>query len=367
MLVALLGMLCLQQVGLAANNQAPPPTSAETAALIDVQSGRILLEKDSDKRMRIASLTKIMTAIVAIEQGNINDIVTVSKNAYRKEGSSIYLKLGEKIKMEDLLYGLMLRSGNDAAVAIAEHVGGSVEGFARLMNEKAAYIGMANSHFTNPHGLDDSKDHYSTAADMARLTAYALKNPVFKKIVSTQVTTISNEGEKWDRKLANKNKMLRIYQGADGVKTGYTKLAKRCLASSATRNGQQLAIVVLNDSRDWDDSMKWMDYGFANYPKVELLKEKQRVKENARGDGATVYYTRQSFSYPLKPEEKDQIQMNLQIKDKNPYMEVKLKNQVIGRIQLDAVRESFAQALTLRITDHWKAFWQAWLGVLVNG
>ncbi|HBI03441.1 MAG TPA: D-alanyl-D-alanine carboxypeptidase, partial [Paenibacillaceae bacterium] len=150
-LLLLLGILLLQPPGLGwAATPAPPAISAQTSALIDVQSGRVLLEKDSTKRMKIASLTKIMTAIVAIENGNINDMVKTSNTAFGKEGSSIYLKRGEKLRLEDMLYGLMLRSGNDAAVAIAEHVGGSVEGFAHLMNEKARYIGMTQSHFTNP-------------------------------------------------------------------------------------------------------------------------------------------------------------------------------------------------------------------------
>lgn len=158
----------------------PLHISAQGAALIDVKSGRILFEKNGDQKMRIASLTKIMTAIVAIENGNLEDMVTTSDNAYGTEGSSIYLKRGEQLTLEDMLYGLMLRSGNDAAVAIAEHIGGSVEGFAFLMNEKAKILGMNHTHFVNPHGLDD-KEHYSTPKDMAILTAYALKNSTFKK------------------------------------------------------------------------------------------------------------------------------------------------------------------------------------------
>lgn len=370
-LLLLLGILLLQPPGLGLSaNPTPPAISAQTAALIDVQSGRILLEKNSTKRMRIASLTKIMTAIVAIEHGNINDMVKTSNNAFGKEGSSIYLKRGEKLRLEDMLYGLMLRSGNDAAVAIAEHVGGSVEGFAHLMNEKARYIGMTSSHFTNPHGLDDSNTHYSTARDMAVLTAYALRNPVFKKIVSTKVKNIPNQGEEWDRRLLNKNKMLRMYQGADGVKTGYTKLAKRCLASSATRNGQQLAVVVLNAPDDWDDCATWMDYGFSHFPKTELLKTKQAVQEKgAEGKEKTLYTTR-SFSYPLRPEEKESIKMNVKTVDDKPMMEVKLGEQIIGRVPLEdptKTKETMQLTLANRLKNQWHAFWQAWLGVLSDG
>jgi len=364
-------ILLLQMPGIVlAAPPAPPDISAQSAALIDVESGRLLLEKNSTKRMRIASLTKIMTAIVAIEHGNINDLVKTSDNAYGKEGSSIYLKRGETLRLEDMLYGLMLRSGNDAAVAIAEHVGGSVEGFAHLMNEKARYIGMTQSHFTNPHGLDDSNNHYSTARDMALLTAYALRNPVFKKIVSTKVKNIPNQGEKWDRRLLNKNKMLHMYQGADGVKTGYTKLAKRCLASSATRNGQQLAVIVLNAPDDWDDSAKWMDYGFSHYPKTELVKMKEAVKVKDEEQSEKTYYAIRSFSYPLHAEEKEDIKKEVKFIDHKPMIEMKLKNQVIGRVPLEAsqkAEETMKYNLAYRFMNQWHAFWQAWLGVLTDG
>lgn len=364
-------ILLLQMPGIVlAAPPAPPDISAQSAALIDVESGRLLLEKNSTKRMRIASLTKIMTAIVAIEHGNINDLVKTSDNAYGKEGSSIYLKRGETLRLEDMLYGLMLRSGNDAAVAIAEHVGGSVEGFAHLMNEKARYIGMTQSHFTNPHGLDDSNNHYSTARDMALLTAYALRNPVFKKIVSTKLKNIPNQGEKWDRRLLNKNKMLHMYQGADGVKTGYTKLAKRCLASSATRNGQQLAVIVLNAPDDWDDSAKWMDYGFSHYPKTELVKMKEAVKVKDEEQSEKTYYAIRSFSYPLHAEEKEDIKKEVKFIDHKPMIEMKLKNQVIGRVPLEAsqkAEETMKYNLAYRFMNQWHAFWQAWLGVLTDG
>ncbi|UUZ94377.1 D-alanyl-D-alanine carboxypeptidase [Paenibacillus sp. P25] len=226
----------LDRVGGSGNAEAAPAVSthAEAAALVDVASGRILYSSKGDKTMRIASLTKIMTAIVAIEHGNLSDKVKVSKNAFGKEGSSIYLKLNEEMNLKDLLYGMMLRSGNDAATAIAEHVGGSVEGFAYMMNEEARLIGMTGSSFKNPTGLDET-GHYSTANDMAKLTAYALKNPVFAEIVKTRVKKAPNPNESWDYTWINKNKMLSIYDGSDGVKTGYTKLAKRRLVSSATR------------------------------------------------------------------------------------------------------------------------------------
>jgi D-alanyl-D-alanine carboxypeptidase (penicillin-binding protein 5/6) len=238
------------------------PSNAVAHTLIDVASNRIIDEKNGTKRMRIASLTKVMTAIVAIEHGSISERVTVSKQAYAKEGSSLYLKLGETMSLRDLLYGLMLRSGNDAAVAIAEHVGGSLEGFVYMMNQKAEIIGISNTRFANPHGLDDSDQHYSTSNDMAKLTSYALHNSIFREIVKTKSIRVDNPNEQWDYKWYNKNKLLNLYEGADGVKTGYTKLAKRCLISSATRDNRQLVVVTLNDPTDWVDHIRLFDYGF---------------------------------------------------------------------------------------------------------
>jgi D-alanyl-D-alanine carboxypeptidase (penicillin-binding protein 5/6) len=288
---------------------APPSidTHAVGAALIDVESGRILYSKQGDVPLRIASLTKIMTAIVAIEHGNLADTVKVSKNAYAKEGSSIYLKLGEEMSLNNILYGLMLRSGNDAATAIAEHVGGSVEGFVYLMNEKAKLIGMTNSHFNNPSGLDDGKEHYASANDMAKLTAYALKNPVFKEIVKTKQKKVPNPNEKWDYTWFNKNKMLTLFEGADGVKTGYTKLARRCLVSSATRGGQQLAVITLNDSDDWADHARLLAYGFQHYPLKSIINKGNKAAEGSPWVAGV------SFSYPLLEKEEGLITQRVEL------------------------------------------------------
>lgn len=280
-------------------------THAKAAALIDVESGRILYSSRGDERLPIASLTKIMTAIVAIENGDLNSKVKVGKNAFAKEGSSLFLRLGEEMTLEDMLYGLMLRSGNDAATAIAEHVGGSVEGFVYMMNAKAELLGLRNTHFENPHGLD-AAGHYSSANDLAVLTAYALHNPVFKEIVKTQVKTADNPYEKWDYKWRNKNKMLYLYDGADGVKTGYTKIALRCLVSSATRNGQQLAAVTLNDGDDWNDHAALLDFGFSHFPLKPLI---------ARGDKVQNYdlVAGINFSYPFASGEEERVRKELVI------------------------------------------------------
>ncbi|WP_443147037.1 D-alanyl-D-alanine carboxypeptidase family protein [Paenibacillus sp. HWE-109] len=287
-------LLSLLLAPLAQVDAAPPGihTNAVGASLIDVESGRILYSQKGDTPMRIASLTKIMTAIIAIEQGNLNDKVKVTKTAFGKEGSSIYLKLGEEMRLHDMLYGLMLRSGNDAATAIAEHIGGSVDGFVYLMNEKAKMLGMDHSHFTNPSGLDEGEGHRSSPNDMAKLTAYALKNNVFQDIVSTKLKKVPNPNEAWDYSWLNKNKMLSLFEGADGVKTGYTKLAKRCLVSSASRNGHQLAVVTLNDPDDWSDHGRLLQYGFAYFPLLTLVNKGDAVEGSTGVVGRT-------FSYPL--------------------------------------------------------------------
>lgn len=331
-LTAMLG-LCASPAGFIEAAPAGISTHAKAAALIDVESGRLLYSSNGDQPMRIASLTKIMTAIVAIEHGNLADMVKISKRAVGKEGSSIYLKLGEEMSLTNLLYGLMLRSGNDAATAIAEHIGGSEEGFVYLMNEKAAQIGLSNSHFMNPHGLDD-EGHYSTANDLAKLTAYALKNEVFAEIVRTKVKSAPNPNEKWQYRWRNKNKMLTMYDGADGVKTGYTKKAFRCLVSSATRNGQKLAAVTINDGDDWADHQKLLDWGYQHYPLQTIASKDEEI-------AGYPYVVGQSFHYPLLTEEKGSIHTRLVLIDpvstayrlgERGKLEIYVNNQIVGSV-----------------------------------
>ncbi|GIP32346.1 D-alanyl-D-alanine carboxypeptidase family protein [Paenibacillus sp. J2TS4] len=311
-------------------------TYAEAAALIDVTSGRILYSKEGDKPMKIASLTKVMTAIVAIEQGTLSEPVTVSRNAFGKEGSSLYLKNGEEMSLHHLLYGLMLRSGNDAAVAIAEHIGGSIEGFALLMNQKAEELGMEHTQFINPHGLD-TEGHYSSANDMAKLTAYALKNPTFQEIVKTKTKRVPRPQEKWDAVWNNKNRMLTLYSGADGVKTGYTKQARRTLISSATRDGQQLAAVTLNDPNDWLDHSNMLDYGFKHYPLHVLLKQGDKV-----GEGLVLGT---SFVYPLTEDEAARLTIEREMISENTVayrlgergkLKLSMDGQMVGSVPIYA-------------------------------
>ncbi|MWC28422.1 D-alanyl-D-alanine carboxypeptidase family protein [Paenibacillus sp. MMS18-CY102] len=291
----------------AAGNVSAIGTQAKAAAIIDVDSGRLLYSKNGDQPMRIASLTKIMTAIVAIENGNLSDKVKVSVRAAGKEGSSIYLRAGEEMKLEDMLYGLMLRSGNDAATAIAEHVGGTLDGFVKMMNDKAEWIGLKHSQFMNPSGLDQ-EGHLSTANDLAKLTAYALHNPTFAAIVKTRLKKAPNPNEEWDYTWANKNKMLTMYEGADGVKTGYTKAALRCLVSSATRNGQQLTAVTINDSNDWADHRNMLDWGFQNFTPTVIAKQGQPISGYTLAAG-------QSFRYPLAKGEASELHSKLVLID----------------------------------------------------
>ena len=282
---------------------------AKSAITIEQSTGRILYEKDAHTKRRIASITKIMTAILAIESGKMDKTVTVSESILKAEGSAIYLKVGEKIKLSDLVYGLMLRSGNDAAIAIAEYVGGSVEGFATMMNQKAEWIGMENSHFTNPHGLDDSNNHYSTAYDMAILTQYAMKNKNYRKIAGTKIHRAPNPNEAWDRVWQNKNRLLtEKYKYCTGGKTGYTKKAKRTLVTTASKDGVDLITVTIDDSTDWADHIALYEAGFDQYSLVEVLPEGP-IDAVKKGFYKKKAHLRSSLIYPLTDEEKEKVKV----------------------------------------------------------
>ena len=231
-------------------------TSAASAILMDAGSGEVLYEHNADAQKLIASTTKIMTALVALREGALSDTVTVSREAAYTEGSSMYLREGEELSLETLLYGLMLCSGNDAAVAVAQHVGGSVEGFVERMNDTAQELGLRSTSFANPNGLDHEQ-HYSTARDMALLAASAMKDPTFRRIVSTKSVVI--EG----RTMTNHNKLLSMEEGCIGLKTGYTRAAGRTLVSCVERNGRRLIAVTLQDGNDWADHQALFDFGFS--------------------------------------------------------------------------------------------------------
>ncbi|MDL5141956.1 D-alanyl-D-alanine carboxypeptidase family protein [Bacillus atrophaeus] len=280
--------------------------SAKSAIVIDGASGRVLFAKDEHEKRRIASITKIMTAVLAIESGKMEETVTVSANAVRTEGSAIYLKEGQKVKLKDLVYGLMLRSGNDAATAIAEHVGGSLGGFVYMMNQKAEQIGMENTRFQNPHGLDDHEKHYSTAYDMAILTKYAMKLKDYQTISGTKVYKAETMESVWK----NKNKLLTgLYQYSTGGKTGYTKLAKRTLVSTASKDGTDLIAVTINDPNDWDDHMNMFEYVFNHYKTYIVAKKGDipKLKETFYGSHA---FIKRDVTYLLNEAEKDEVKIN---------------------------------------------------------
>lgn len=274
--------------------------SAQRAYVLDAVSGRAVYEKNADEQALIASTTKIMTALIVCEQCNVLDRMRIPKEAVGIEGSSMYLREGEVLTVQELLYGLMLSSGNDAAVALAIYCGGTVEGFVERMNDKARFLGLNNTHFENPNGLD-SPGHRSTAKDLAHLAAYAMENPVFYKTVSAKTVTVG------ERYLTNHNKLLWRVTGADGVKTGYTKAAGRILVSSATRQGRRVIAVTLDDPADWEDHTRLLEEGFSRYTIEKVLSKGQTVGsvEVVGGQSARVdVLAAADFSYALAKEEK---------------------------------------------------------------
>lgn len=237
---------------------------AHSAALMCAESGELLYELSPDELRPMASTTKIMTALVAIENASLDTVATVSPDAVGIIGSSVYLRDGEQITLESLLYALLLESANDAATQIAITVGGDEAGFVAMMNEKAKQLGLSHTHFSNPHGLD-SDGHYTTARELAAIAAAALENETFAEMAGTYKKVISTEDGSISRLLVNHNRMLRSYDGAIGVKTGYTSGAGRCLVSAARRDGVTLIAVTLDDHRDWADHTAMLDAGFAAY------------------------------------------------------------------------------------------------------
>ena len=247
-----------------------PVLNSKAAIIYDRTTKKVMWGKNIDTKRAMASTTKIMTAVVVLENCNLTDVVTISKKASNTGGSRLKLNTGDKITVNDLLYGLMLRSGNDAAVALAEFAGESVEGFANLMNKKAIELGLEKTHFVTPHGLDN-EEHYTTAYELAFLTDYALNNPVFSKIVSTKIYTINVNGV--NRTISNTNELLGNLRGVDGVKTGFTGNAMRCLVTSCTRDGNQIITVVLGadtKKQRTQDSIKLINYAFSNYERIDI-------------------------------------------------------------------------------------------------
>ena len=335
--------------------------SAQKAILMDAETGRVIYEKDAYSRSLIASTTKIMTALVVCEHCNVLDRMRIPKEAVGIEGSSMYLKEGEVLTVQELLYGLMLHSGNDAAVALAIYCGGTVEGFVQLMNDKAYRLGLTGTHFENPNGLDGPQ-HYSTARDLAVLTAYAMQNPIFAQTVSTKSVRVG------ERSLQNHNKLLWRVDGADGVKTGYTKAAGRILVSSAYRDGRRLICVTINDGNDWADHQNLLEDGFGRYENRMIVRAGDVLGKRAvvGGDAETVQLVAaEDFSFALTAQEQPQILLSGAEFDYAPvvqggdagYAYILLEEKAIGKVRL-----VYAQTVEQEKQPEKKPFWQRLLG-----
>ncbi len=277
-------------------------SSISAEIVIEQSTGRILHEKNSEIKLPMASTTKIMTALVAIENTDPDDLVIIPREAQGVEGSSIYLKAGDSYTVKDLLYGLMLRSGNDSATALAIHISGSMENFIKLMNDRAKSLGALNTNFVNSHGLHDD-DHYTTAKDLALITKEAYDNPLFRKIASSKSYNLKGS------LIYNKNKLLSSYEGADGVKTGYTKAAGRCLVSSSTRNGMQVICVVLNCYDMWERSKSLMNNAHSEYAMRKVLSHDTFVDAPIEGGVSDTVKASPASDrfYPLTKHEADKI------------------------------------------------------------
>ncbi|MDD4564051.1 MAG: D-alanyl-D-alanine carboxypeptidase [Eubacteriales bacterium] len=275
-LIVLLVGLAFPSYSIEDVQQAPPCVSALTAILIEANSGEALYEKKAEEKAYPASVTKIMTALLAIENGDLDKMVKVSQNAVGVEGSSIYLEKGERITLRDLVYGLMLRSGNDAAIAISEEIGGSTENFVIMMNKRARELGALNTNFMNPNGLHNP-EHYTTAKDMAIISKAAMENSEFKQVAETK-SWVTDRGEGKYNYFYNKNKVVYQYDGGTGIKIGYTKAAGRTLVASSERNGMELICVVMN-APDWfQDTYKLMDYAYNQYENMTITDGQRPIK-----------------------------------------------------------------------------------------
>lgn len=279
------------------------------ACIMNGATGEVIWQKDGYERHSMASTTKIMTAVAALESCSIYDVVNVGPNAAGVEGSSMYLMEGDTFLMNDLLYGLMLNSGNDAAVAIAEHVSGSSEAFAALMTDISYNrIGALDTQFMNPNGLD-ADGHYTTACDLAAITRYALKNENFRRLVSTRFLEVHPQNSTRLISLANHNKLLGSYDGCIGVKTGYTKNTGRCLVSAAERDGMTFIAVTLDDENDWDSHREMLDYCFDNYRPVHTVKAGESVRSVFADGKYHKFVYSKDIILPIKNDEEANIEV----------------------------------------------------------
>lgn len=305
-----------------------PDCSAKSAIVIEAETGTVLYEKDIHTQRAMASTTKIMTAILTIEAGDLDSEFTVDPLAIRVEGTSMGLQEGDRVSRRDLLYGIILPSGNDAANAAAVSVAGSIPAFVQMMNDKAAELGLKNTHFVTPSGLD-AKGHYTSAYDLAMLTAYAMKNELFREIVACKSKQLEYGNPPYSRTLYNSNKMLTRYDGAIGVKPGFTDDARRCLVSAAERNGTTLIAVTLNDGNDYNDHTAMLDYGFTQVKAVPL-ETAVSAKVAVVGTGKSVGVYADESTISLTPQQHRKLQRRVLL-PRIVYGEVK-RGQQLGEL-----------------------------------
>ena len=291
-------------------------SSASCVVLMDMDSLNVIYGENMHDVRSVASISKIMTAIVAIENSGVNSTVTIGEEITKAYGSGIYIKQGEEITLESLLYGLMLRSGNDAALAIANYVGGDIDNFVEMMNEKAVEIGMKNTTFNNPHGLDENGGNLSTAYDMALLTSYAMQNENYRKIVSTKKYTLRTNMNYYS--WINKHKLLHSHNYITGGKTGFTDIAKRTLVTTASKDNINLVVVTLNDGNDFVDHINLFEEAFTNYSNYNILKkgEIEIIDENYYTDKL---YINNDFNYSLNNNEQNNVLLNFKLEKKKNY------------------------------------------------
>ena len=333
----LLACLVFSGVGfnaLTINKVEASSTSAKGMCVLEQDSKRVLYQKDMDTMRANASTTKIVTAITVIQHcENLDEVITVHNKSIGIEGTSIYLRKDEQLSVRDLLYGLMLRSGNDSAVALAYHIGGTQDQFVDMMNELCISVGTKNTHFANPHGLDED-EHYTTAYDLALVTAYALNNPIFKEIVSTKHHTIPATNISDARYLTNKNRLLNSLDGCVGVKTGFTSRAGRCLVSAIERNGITLVCVVLNCGPMFEESVALLNsaYNEYNFSPITVANEpiyNEYYIDNVRGQ--LNLYTDETYIFPIKDSEKDKLRVVYKLNELTKNVK---EGEIVGEISV---------------------------------
>lgn len=331
--------------------------SCRSCVLMDSDSGRVLYEKDKDNPRLIASITKIMTAILAIESDRLEEEVTVGEEVLTMYGSNIYIELGEKMKLLDMVYGLMLRSGNDAAIVIAYFIGGSEENFVKMMNDKAKEIGMTNTVFNNPHGLDEVTQNKSTAYDMALLSSYASHNDTYMKIVGTKKYSVQTDKKSY--LWYNRNKLLGSYSYATGGKTGYTPSAGRTLVTNASHNNLNLTAVTLNDGNEYISHETMYNYGFENYKNYVILDKNKFKVDNAYYPNQI--YIKESFKYPLTEVEKENVKVLVKLTKLDKIND----NDEVGIVIVKlAGQEIYSEKVYVRVNKEKKNFFQkiwSWL------